>query len=111
MPGVSPCRHALMVIAKERDRRVAVCEASRELAQHPFHHILPATQVQEGGTDSVSLTPGSCNVTWKRAWRQERRRTGALNASDPKTYHDSVLPRSVPTSHQWVFQFKLTQIK
>lgn len=98
-----------MVIAKERDRRVEVCEASRQLAQHPFHHILPATQVQEGRMDSASHQE-PCNVTWKRAWRQERR-TGALNASDPKTYHDSVLPRSVPTSHQWVFQFKLTQIK
>lgn len=58
MPGVSPCRRALMVVAKERDRRVEVCEASRQLAQHPFHHILPATQVQEGRMDSASLTPG-----------------------------------------------------
>lgn len=104
-PGVSPCRHALMVITKERERRVEVCEASRELARHPFHHILPAKQVQERGNRLPHTRQEPCNVTWKRAWRQERRRTGALNASDPKTYHDTVLSRSIATSHQWVFRF------
>lgn len=99
-----------MVIAKEHERRVEVCEASRELAQHPFHHILPAKQVQEAGS-RLSLTHTRNPATSRGKERGDSKGERALNAGDPKTYHDSVVPTSVPTSHQWVFQFKLAQIK
>lgn len=79
MPGVSPSRR-------------------------PFRHILPAKQVQEGG-NRLCLTHARNPAMSRGKEHGDRKGERALNTSDPKTYHDSVLPRSVPASHQWVFQF------